>query len=491
MTVNRVAVGPDFQDTITYSGWTTKAMSANGTTTPAWYTTGCWFSIALTGNSAGAYNSTAPAPVSPIKPINTIPISNVTTTQGVTNPAAATAPIAILSPVGVKKTFNSFVLGAAGGRTRLTVELSNKSAVAQTAAALTDTLPTGGGWTMVVATPPNASTTCASGTVAAVAGSGTVSISGATIPAGTVAIPGTCTFSADIQVTGPSSSQIDNVIPPGALTTSVPGLTNVLEARATLFTRDRNIALNKVFGNGGAAQGGTPVPMTITLTGDLWPFNEVGFSDNLISVQPGLVVAPNPNASTTCRQVDLVTPPFPRSSVVAISYQSATLATVSAVPGATSISLANAYLVGSENESLMPGNFNSCTLTVDVVASTTGNKTNTIPASNIVTRESATNTAPTSATLTVQPNTQLNKAFTPSTISAGSPFTLTLTIFNVNTSPQTGFFITDTLPAGVIADSIASNTCGGTAVITSGGTVVDLPAAGTSVAANASCVQLQ
>ncbi|MBL8311644.1 MAG: DUF11 domain-containing protein, partial [Burkholderiales bacterium] len=494
VTVNRVAVGLNFQDTITYSGWTTNAMSANGTTTPAFYTSGCWFSIRLKGVAAGAYVDTSGSPTLPIKPINTIPAGNVTTTQGVTNPNAATAPVTVLSDVGVRKTFNSYVIvgGAPAKRTRLTIWLNNKSAVPQTNATLTDTFPTGGGWTFAISNPANVANACG-GTVTATVGAGSVSIAGATIPSGTVATPGECSFSVDVDVTGPSGDNgpVVNTIPPGALTTAAPGVTNVVQAVASVYTRSRNITLNKVFGNGGAAQGGTPVPMTITVTGDAWMFNDISFSDNLISVQPGLVIAPNPNLSTTCRTIDLVKAPFPWGTDTSVFFQSATAPTITAVAGSTSISMTGGYFPGQGPIDVgmvgTPAVSNSCTITVDVVASTTGNKTNTIPANNVTTREGATNLSPTSATLTVQPNTQLVKSFSPTSVSAGTPFTLTFTVFNVNTSGQTDFTITDNLPAGITATSFASNTCGGTTSITNAGGTIAVTAAGTSVAPNGNC----
>lgn len=307
VTVTRDLAG---QDTITYSGWSTKALSELAAGTGAnWYNSGCWFNIRVKGVTPGAYVGGA----APNKPINTIPAGKITTFEGVTNPIAATAPITVLSDVGVQKTFNPHVItsGLPAKITRLTIWLTNKAATAQTSAALTDTLPTLSGWTVQIANPANTATTCG-GTVTATPGSGTVAISGGTIPAGTVAAPGKCSFSVDVAVTGPGGDNgpLFNVIPPGALTTSTPNLTNIVEAKGSLYTRPRSVFLQKTFGNGGAALGGTPVPMTITVTGDRWELNNVSVTDNLVSFEPGLSVAPTPNLSTTCRTIDTVAPPF-------------------------------------------------------------------------------------------------------------------------------------------------------------------------------------
>ncbi len=473
VTVTRSAAG---QDTVTYSGFSTEkgSVSQGG----SWYSAGCWVSLRLKGVATGAYTGA----VAPAKPINTIPTNSVTFTEPVTNPNAVTAPVTILSAIDLVKSFNPYVVNNGGGKTRLTVFLTNKSASPEPGAAVTDVLPSGA-VTAVVATPPNATTTCTPGIVNATAGGLSVGITGATIPAGTLSNPGRCSFSVDVVVSGSADSNIDNVIAPGALTSSTPGLVNIVEARGALATRSRGIILNKTFGNGGAAQGGQPVPLTITVTPDNFAMTNVGFVDTL---PPGVTVAPVPNASTTCRTIDALTAPKRTSDGSIVNFPSTTPATVTVAAGGTTIALTKAYFVGVGNAADM-GAYASCTVTVDVVAGTTGNKTNTIPSSNATNDQGATNISPSSATLTVQPNTQLVKAFAPANVAVGSPFTLTLTVFNVNVSPQADFFIIDTLPVNIVADSIASNSCGGTPTITSGGSVIDLPATGTLVGPDGRC----
>ncbi|MBL8311807.1 MAG: DUF11 domain-containing protein, partial [Burkholderiales bacterium] len=485
LTVTRAANG---QDTITYSGWTIKAMSELATGTGSnWYNSSCWVHLRVKGITPGAYVGGA----APNQPINTIPATTGATATApdnspITNANQTTAPVTILSEVGVNKTFNPHVLNGAGTRTtRLTVWLTNKAASPQTNAALTDTLPTSAGWTIVVATPANAATTCTGGTVTAAPGSGSVSIAGATIPAGSIATPGTCSFSVDIAVTSPAGDNgpIWNTIPPGALTTNTPNLTNIVKAEAALYTRQRNVVINKNFGNGGAAQGGQPVPLQIVVTGDAWQMGNLSFTDNLPT---GVTVAPNPNISTTCRTIDLAAAPFVWTDTQ-IFRQSLTPPTITAVAGASSVAVSGIYFPGqSYIDNGMTGQINSCTINVDVVATTTGNKTNTIPAGAVTTDVGATNASPSSATLTVQPATRLVKAFNPTSVSAGTPFTLTFTVFNVNTSPQAGFSVSDTLPANISATSVASNTCGGTVSITGAGSTITLNGA-TNVGPDASC----
>lgn len=105
----------------------------------------------------------------------------------------------------------------------LTISLGNTAATPATlTAALTDTFPAG----MVVAAAPNASTTCTSGVVTAVAGSGSASLeSGAQIQ------PGGCTVT--VNVSSSTNQDYTNTIAAGALQTSNGG--NSAAASATLY----------------------------------------------------------------------------------------------------------------------------------------------------------------------------------------------------------------------------------------------------------------
>lgn len=465
VTVVRAANG---QDTVTYNAWSIREASVSADT--EWFNTGCWFSIRLKGITPGNYR-------------NEIPATNITTTQGATNPNPARVDVRILSLVGIEKAFNSFVVNP-GGLSRLTVWIVNKSSAPITNASVSDTLPTAP-FAVTVAATPNVETDCGvAALVTATPGAGVVSIAGADVPTGTQANPSRCFFALDVLVplNAAASASATNTIPENALTTG-QGLTNAQPATASLLTRPRTISLNKTFGNGGAATGGQPVPLTIEVRPDQWPLTSVSFSDTLPA---GVLIAPNPNPTTTCRTIG---PPSPvyihNNGETRVPYPSNTPATIMATPGGNTITVSDVYLVGDDFDTQM-GTYLACTVTVDVVATTTGNKTNTIPANNATSDQGATNTTPTSATLTVQPNTNVQKAFSPSTVSIGQPFTLTISVLNVNTSAQNNFTITDTLPSGITASAIVSNSCGGNAAITGGGAAVELSGA-TVVGANATC----
>lgn len=66
----------------------------------------------------------------------------------------------------------------------------------------------------------------------------------------------------------------------------------------------------------------------------------------------------------------------------------------------------------------------------------------------------------------------LTKSFAPVSVTLAQPSVLTLTINNSAGNPaKSGMSFIDTLPAGLVASSIASNSCGGAASVSSGGQV--------------------
>jgi hypothetical protein len=116
-----------------------------------------------------------------------------------------------------------------------------------------------------------------------------------------------------------------------------------------------------------------------------------------------------------------------------------------------------------------------CTITVDVTSSTPGDAVNTITAGALQTYY-GNNTAPASDTLTVTVVAPtMSKSFSPSSITAGSTSTLTISLGNTNASAATlSAILTDTLPAGMTVASTPNigDTCGGTVTAGAGsGTV--------------------
>jgi len=336
-------------------------------------------------------------------------------------------------------------------QSQLRLTLSNANPVPATlTAVLQDVLPAN----LVVGATPNASTTCG-GTLGGVTpGSSTITLT----PNGSSTIPpnGSCTIRVDVRSGTPGTYV--NTIPVGALQTTVGN--SVAAASATLtVTAFNSPTLAKTFFPS-TVPVDTPSRLTITLgnsnaTGD-------GLSAPLTDTfPPGLVVAPNPNSSTTCGGA------------------------VTATPGAASVALAAAG-------SIIPGN-SSCRVDVDVQAAAAGDFANTLPAGALQTLGGGPNVAAAAATLTVVPSgvplpPTVAKTFEPAMVPIGSSSTLTITLGSDNdTDAVLDQPLVDTFPAGLVVAAVgASTTCNAALTAGAGDSSVSLDA-GATIPAHGTC----
>ncbi|MDC8015046.1 S8 family serine peptidase [Tahibacter soli] len=282
--------------------------------------------------------------------------SNATNAATLPVPLTFVVPNGGLMPPTLSKAFAPTSVDT-GVSSTLTLTLGNGSGTAATlTSALVDNLPSG----LVVAATPNASTTCASGSVTATAGAGSVTLgSGAQIPAN-----GSCTVV--VSVSAASGGSYPNTIPAGGLVTDRGS--NVAAANATLTVTVPVIppTVTKAFAPTGVNTG---VNSTLTITLANTNATAATLTAGLVDTLPGgLVVAPTPNASTTC-----------------------TGGSVTAAAGAGSVTLSSGAQI--------PAN-GSCTITADVRSGFAGSYANTIAAGALQT-SAGTNAAAANATLTV------------------------------------------------------------------------------------------
>ncbi|MEO8431172.1 MAG: DUF11 domain-containing protein [Acidobacteriota bacterium] len=407
------------------------AISISGATIPA--SGSCTFTARVTSSTPGVWT-------------NSIAASALTTTQGVTNSNAVTANLTVTAGATIAKAFSPTTI-ASGGRSTLTITITNNLFTPLTGATLTDTLPAGAQLT-TVASPPNASTSCPGGTVTAVAGSGTISLTGATVPAAVGATPGTCVIVAD--VTSSTATASVNTLPINALNDN-EGVRNVTAASATLTKTALTVSLNKSFNPVSIPGGGTST-LTVSLTNlTATALTSVSLADMLPA---GMVLASVPAASTTCAG-----------------------GTVNAPPSSGGFSLSGAAIAGN----------GSCAASVNVTSFQQGNLTNTLPIGAISSAQGATNTTAASATLTVLPGGGLGKSFSPGTIMSGGVSTLSIVLYNSNASPLTAVALSDTLPANVTIAATPSptTTCGGTVTGPAGGSTLSLT--GGTIPASSTC----
>ncbi|MFO1322819.1 MAG: hypothetical protein U1F15_02035 [Burkholderiales bacterium] len=369
--------------------------------------------------------------------------------------AAVAAPA--LASVGINKSFvpNSVT---AGQVSVLTIDLLNPNASIATGVDVTDNLPAN----VVVAAPLTIGTNTCGFTVSATPGTGTIALTGGSIPAITGGVAGQCRVT--INVVSTVANTYLNTIPANAVASS--NGTNPQSAQATLVvSAPLNVTGSKAFSptvvHGNGASQTSVSTLTITLNNpNPVPLTGATITDSLPAA---LTIATPSNAATTC------------GAGTATASAPATNPATIALAGGT-----------------IPAN-GSCTITVQVVArnpTTFQNSavTNTIPAGALTTAEGATSPQ-IQANVTVQTGASLTKAYSPATVAPGGTSTLTITFNNFTTTTLSPIDFNDAWGAGASATA-ASTTCGGTlsftatSVTLTGGSLGPAPAA---VAGAASC----
>ena len=345
----------------------------------------------------------------------------------------ATADLVIEPPPAFGKEFQPAVTGPGVPSTLVFTIDNTASSLAASDLDFTDTLPAG----LVVATPPDASTTCTDGTLTASAGSDTIAYTG-----GTVAATSTCTVQVD--VVAATTGSFSNTTGPLTSSSGTSGTAHAVLAVDPPPGFHKSFSPNKIAGGGVST-------LTFTIDNSFGTVDATGldFTDDL----PAPVVVATPaNASTDC-----------------------TGGTLTAADGAGAVS----YTGGSV------GTGSTCTVQVDVTSSTIGTHVNTSGAltSSLGTSGTA------NATLTVEPPPLFAKVFAPNPSFVGGVVTLTFTIDNsAATSTATDLDFTDVLPAAlqVAAPANVISDCSGGSVTAVPGTAT-IGSTGGSVAAGAVC----
>jgi hypothetical protein len=378
---------------------------------------------------------------------------DLTSSAGNSGTATADLTVATDRP-GFAKSFSPSSVPL-GGRSTLTFTIDNTAnASVATNLAFSDNLPTG----MVVAGPANEATTCTNGVVAAVPGTGTISLS-----SGTVAAGASCTVSVDViggavGLLGNTSDELTSVV---GFTLRSSGT-----ASAALQVTVDPISLIKSFTDDPVPAGATvTLEFTVTNFDRNNPATSIAFTDDLDAALSGLVAVGLP-ASDIC-------------------------GAGSSLSGTGLLTLTGGNLPASASCTF------SVTLQVPAAAATgayvntTSNITADIGGSPVV-------GSPAADILFVSPAPQLTKSFTDDPVGAGDSVTLEFTITNTSaTDAATGIGFADVFYVGLpTASNIpAAGFCGAgsTATFTPltnppGSTIpARLTVAGASLAAGASC----
>ncbi|NJK34669.1 MAG: hypothetical protein HC919_06770 [Oscillatoriales cyanobacterium SM2_2_1] len=376
-------------------------------------TRNCLVDVNVIGTAPGSYT-------------NTIPGGTATGTLNgntVSDPNNANATLVVGGVINVTKSFSPTTI-AAGNPTTLTLTLSNPltnpvTGSDVTGLALTDTFPAN----LIVANPPNASTSCTSGAVTAVAGANSVALGGGSLLRGA-----SCTVT--VNVTSTVAATLTNTVPLGSVTTT-QGFTNTVEATANL-TIGSGIALAKDFTPNEIPAGGRSILRLVVTNTRPTPITNLqifdDFNNNNASIGQIRIASPVVT-STTCAG-GVFSPP-PVAGQDSFTFVGGTVpAQVGGVPGI-------------------------CTITIETTRPNDGTDTNTVLSTNVNNDQNARPPANASANLTATGfNFPVNKEFDPLTVSGGSASTLTVTL--TNPSNQTYFDIdfTDNLPTGLILAAV-------------------------------------
>jgi uncharacterized repeat protein (TIGR01451 family) len=358
--------------------------------------------------------------------------------SSVDNGSIGVATIDVEAPPVVTKTFGASTIPL-NGVTSLTFHVVNPPAnvITLTGVGFTDTLPTG----LVVDTPNGMTGACA-GTIADTAGSGSISLSGATFAAN-----GSCIFS--VNVKGVAVGVQNNTT--STVTSDDGGTGGAASATVTVLGPP---TITKAFGAASIATGAdTLMTLTVTNPNTTVALTGLAFSDNL-----------------------------PTGLTIPGSVTNGCLGTVTVT--STSVSVAGGSVPAGS----------SCTVSGDVTSSTIGNYTNT---TSTVTSANAPPSGTASATLNVGGGAGggaalppvITKAFGATSLQLGARTTMTFNLSNpaVNTISLSGIGFTDPLPAGLVVSTPngESTTCGGTLTDTEATTAVILT--GVTLAPGASC----
>ncbi|NJN43894.1 MAG: DUF11 domain-containing protein [Anaerolineae bacterium] len=339
-----------------------------------------------------------------------------------------------------------------GETTQLTLSLTN-GGIALTNVDLDDVLPT----PLVIANPPNASTTCTSSgsseTLNVTAGSNTITLNNDNVSSNAfiaASVPstntlGACTITVDVEASPDVIGNVDaegevitNTIPIGALQSS-EGRSNQEEASDSV-TIVPGIVVEKNYSNNNSISPGSNTRLTITVTNNS-PLNAtaVGFTDVFPSTD--LKISDPADVSTS----NCGTP------------------TTTAIPGSSQISISNGTIASGE----------TCTVEVDVeVDSSVSTGTqfdNVIDHDQISNAEGLDSDGHTlnEGSLNVIQRVQITKSFNADRIRRGITSTVNIQIRNnrrINKStglgePLTNVTITDNLPTNlVLSDGIVTLT---------------------------------
>ena len=199
----------------------------------------CTYSLIVTGSNAGVWNNLT---------------MNVVSTEGGSG-GPGSASIIVVAPPQISKAFGPVAIPVGYG-TPLTFSIQNPNgAVPLTGLGFTDSLPAG----LSVAVPGNVTGSCGGGAITAVAGTGVISLAGASLSAGS-----SCTFK--VLVTGTAEGNLTNTTSTitatgaGVAVTGSPATASIFVGAASLANYATNLSSGESYINiSNSGSSGLPV----------------------------------------------------------------------------------------------------------------------------------------------------------------------------------------------------------------------------------------
>lgn len=338
-------------------------------------------------------------------------------------------------PAQVNNFFTPTTIGS-GGTSVFTITITNPNSFPLTLstlpAGISNTLPSG----VTFASPANAATTCAGGSVSTFGT--TISLIGGTVPAAGTGGYGICSIT--VNVTSTTANTYYNTIEALALKATDPtgtiNITNQTPSSSNLVVSSITPpSLSKSFSSNTRWVGQNSTLTIRIRNNDLnYDLTQVSLTDNLptnvkIAGTPGVTFTSNCGAPT-----------------------------ITASSGSSFITVSNATI---------PKN-TFCDVSVNVTSDIAGVYLNTIPARAITTQQGVTNSSAASAPINFQ-SIGMTKSFAVGNMVVGGTTTMSIVMQNPTSSPYTSVAFTDSMPSGMTVVSANSSQCGGTVTIGSGG----------------------
>ena len=359
----------------------------------------CSISVVVTDSAAGIANNT----------------TGVVSTNESGTGGTASATLTVVAPPTISKSFGASSI-LLNNTTSLSFTITNPNATASlTGVGVTDSLPSG----LKVATPNGLIGSCGGGTITAVAGSGSVSLSGATLGAST-----SCTFS--VNVIGTTAGTQVNTTGNVTSTNGGPGGT----ATATVTVVVPQLTVTKTASPNPFIVG-QPASYTITVqnTGTATTTANITIADTL---PIGITLATAVGTNWTCTGTTVLSCTF-----------TGTLAVNASTVLTLNVNVDTTATTGTNSATASGGGDPTC----PVAARCTG----------------------TTPTVTVTaPQLTVTKSASPNPFIVGQPASYTVTVQNTGTATTIGSItIADTLPTGItLATAVGTNwSCTGTTVL--------------------------